>query len=144
MKTRTLLLLSLASGLAIMLAGAVFLFQLAGQDEASPPVAIGVETRVGDMTVEVVSTSESDGVREVEVRIGGVVDADGAATFRLLTSDRVIGYSLASGAQGPDPCGATSADVETCWLRFVVGDSDGSSRQLYYARGDQSTRFVLD
>ena len=51
MKTRTLLLLALACGVAIMLAGAVFLVQLSGQDDVEPPVALGDAVTAGDMTV---------------------------------------------------------------------------------------------
>ena len=41
MKTRTLLLWALACGVAIMLAGAVFLVQLVTRDELAEPVPLG-------------------------------------------------------------------------------------------------------
>ena len=53
MKTRTLLLLALACGVAIMAAGAVFLVQLSRQADAAPPVPLGEATEVGDMRVVV-------------------------------------------------------------------------------------------
>ena len=86
MKTRTLLLLALACGVAIMAAGAVFLVQLSRQADAAPPVPLGVATEVGDMRVVVEAAVEHDGVLDVTVTIGGVDDADGASGFRLIAS----------------------------------------------------------
>ena len=65
MKTRTLMLLALACGVAIMAAGAVFLIQLSNQDEAEQPTPIGDEVTVGDMRVIVDGSQERDGVLEV-------------------------------------------------------------------------------
>jgi hypothetical protein len=139
-KTRTLLLLALACGLAIMLAGAVFLFQLAGQDELSEPVPIGEPIEVGDMVVTVLSSDERVGALDVSVRIGGVDDPDGASGFHLVASGRVV---------DPDPpiddagCGATSADERPCVVRFDTAAADGTSRVLVYERGEERVRWVL-
>lgn len=144
MKTRTLLLLALGCGLAIMLAGAVFLFQLASQDEVSEPVPIGESVSVGDMTVVIDGSTESSGTLEVVVSIGGVDDADGAAGFRLIASGRPV-VPAAPGSPGAtsDACGATGTAIEPCRLRFDVSVADGSSRVLFYERGDESARWVL-
>ena len=53
MKTRTLLLLSVAMALAILLAGGVFLVQLANEQAAVEPTDLGQATDVGDVTVTV-------------------------------------------------------------------------------------------
>ena len=138
MKTRTLLLLALACGVAIMLAGAVLLFQLSTQDDIEPAVAIGTEATAGDMVVVVDGASESGGTLTVDVRIGGVDDDDGAGGFRLIASGRAV-----EPAEGDGTCGATTIDVAACTLRFDVSTADGESRVLFYERGDVSVRWVL-
>ena len=92
MKTRTLLLLALGCGLAILLAGGVLLVKLAGQDDPEPPVALGVESSIGDMRVTVLSAAEqpSANTLTVELVLGGVDDPDGAAGFELIASGRPI------------------------------------------------------
>lgn len=139
-KTRTLLLLALACGVAIMLAGAVFLFQLATQDELAEPVPIGEPVEVGDMTVIVESAVETGGFLDVSVRIGGVADPDGALGFRLIASGRPVRPDLA--ARGGS-CGATTPSVVECLVRFDTSVADGESRVLFYERGDESARWVL-
>ena len=82
-RTRTLLLLAVACGLVILVAGVVQLLRIAGQDDAefSP---LGAEVSVGDLRVVVESYDESGGTATVAVRLGGVDDPDAAADFRLV------------------------------------------------------------
>ena len=143
MKTRTLLLLALGCGLLIMLAGAVFLFQLSGQDEIAPPVPIGQVATVGDMSVTVDGTDESDGLLDVTVTLGGVVDTEVASGFRLLASGRPVAADAGDGAGGDSGCGSTTTASTTCHVRFDVSSADGSSRILFYERGDSRARWVL-
>lgn len=143
MKTRTLLLLALGCGLAIMSAGAVFLLQLARQDDVPDPVAIGTTVRVGDMDVAVVDAVETSGLLDVRVRIGGVADADAAAGFRLIASGRPLGPLVASADAPDDACGPTTPDVIECHVRFDVSGADGRSRVLFYERGDDQERWAL-
>ena len=133
------MLLALACGIAIMLAGAVFLFQLSGQDELAEAVPIGEAVTVGDMTVVVDDVDESAGILDVTVTIGGVDDVDGAALFRLIASGR----PLTAEPSGATPCGATTAAPVTCHVYFDVGGADGDSRVLFYERGDDQARWVL-
>jgi hypothetical protein len=140
MKTRTLLLLALGCGLMIMVAGAVFLFQLAGQDDVAPPTAIGESVEVGDMTVTVLGEVEVDGLLTVEVNIGGVDDADGVDAFRLIASGRAV--APLPGTEDGD-CVATTVEPRSCTVSFDVTDADGSSRVLFYDRGDDGARWVL-
>jgi hypothetical protein len=140
MKTRTLLLLALACGVAIMLAGAVFLVQLTGQDDVEPPVALGDTATAGDMTVVVDGADESAGFLDVTVRIGGVVDDDGAAGFRLIASGRAV-EPVGGGFDGA--CGPTAVVARTCVVRFDVSSADGTSRVLFYERGEDGVRWVL-
>lgn len=139
MKTRTLLLLALGCGLAIMAAGAVFLVQLATQDGIAEPIPIGRPVVVGDMTVTVTDAVESAGTLAVRVRIGGVDDPDGALGFRLLASGRAVGVAPPAG----DACTGTTVAEQACVVRFDVSGVDGTSRQLFYERGEDQARWVL-
>jgi hypothetical protein len=136
MKTRTLLLLSLACGLAIMLAGAVFLFQLSTQDDLSEPVAIGERVRVGDMQVEVTVADETAGELAVVIELGGVADDDPTDGFRLIASGRGV-------AVADTTCPPSGVDIVACVVTFDVSEADGRSRVLFYERGDDQARWVL-
>jgi hypothetical protein len=137
MKTRTLLLLALGCGLAILLAGGVLLVKLAGQDDPQPPVALGVESSVGDMRVTVLSADEQSDrqLLTVELQLGGVDDPDGAAGFELIASGRPIPPGDAS------TCGTTTVESRPCALVFDVSTADGESRVLRYRRGDDQARW---
>lgn len=137
MKTRNLLLLALACGLAIMLAGAVFFFQLATQDEAEPAVPVGEETQVGDMSVIVTGAEETAGTLRISIDIGGAEDGDPADEFRLIASARPVQLSTSTCAA------STGTDRQTCTITFDVADVDGVSRVLFYERGEEQARWVL-
>jgi hypothetical protein len=143
MKTRTLLLLALGCGLMIMVAGAVFLFQLAGQDDVAPPSALGEPVEIGDMTVVVEDSDERAGLLAVVVTIGGVDDVDGVAGFRLIASGRPVSPEPLSPDSPDDGCSSTTVEARSCVIRFDVGVADGSSRILFYDRGDAGARWVL-
>jgi hypothetical protein len=138
-RTRTLLLLAVVCGLAILIAGVVQLLRVAGQDDPPRAVAIGEPVRVGDMRVTVEGVNERSGSVLVDVELGGVEDPDGADGFTLTTPGGLI---------EPDPtagnhCGATTTRVEPCTLAFPLGDGTGSTRVLVYQRGDERVRWVL-
>jgi hypothetical protein len=134
MQTRTLLLLSLVCGLAILFAGVALLIQIANRGDVAPPREVGSEVAVADMTVVVERSRESGDRHVVDLRIGGVDDPDGTEGFRMIASARP--------APLVESCGATSIELRECTLVFEVPD-DGGSRQLIYDRGDQSARWVL-
>jgi hypothetical protein len=139
MKTRTLLLLALGCGLAILLAGGALLVMLAGQDDPEPAVALGVESSIGDMHVTVLTAAErteaEGGTLTVELVLGGVEDADGASGFELLASGRPISPA------DPSTCGITTVEPRPCTLVFDVSTADGDSRVLRYRRGDDQARW---
>jgi hypothetical protein len=139
MKTRTLLLLALGCGVAILLAGGVLFVQLAGRDDPEPPAPIGRPVAVGDMTVTVEGSTETRGVLTVAVVLGGVEDPDGASGFRLIASGR----PAVPDDEGTDACGATTTSPTGCDLRFDVSTADGTSRVLFYRRGDDQARWEL-
>lgn len=137
MKTRTLMLLALGCGVAIMLAGAVFLFQLTTQDELSEAVAVGRAADVGDMTVTVVGPGVvTGGDLTVPVEIGGTEDEAPAEDFRLIASGRpapLVGTT----------CVPASEVAQTCAVTFDVSIADGTSRVLFYERGEEQARWLL-
>lgn len=137
MKTRTLMLLALGCGVAIMLAGAVFLFQLANQAELEPPVPIGESSRIGDMSVTVTEFDEVAGTLRVSVTMAGTDDPDPADEFRLIASARPVGLASST-------CPAVDATGVSCEIEFDVSDADGTSRVLFYERGEEQARWVLD
>lgn len=137
MKTRTLMLLALGCGVAIMLAGAVFLFQLATQEELSEPVAVGTSVTVGDMTVSVLGPADADdGTLAVRIEIGGTDDEAPAENFRMIASGRPAPLVATT-------CPPTDSRPQECLVSFDVSAADGSSRVLFYERGDEQARWVL-
>lgn len=134
MKTRTLLLMSVICGLAILLAGGVLLIQIVNRAEVLEPSPLGETVRVGDMIIIVESSREIVNGHEVNLVIGGVVDPEGSAGFRMIAAAR------------PAPllsdCGPIGISPSSCTLVFAVTGSQGS-RQLFYERGDQAARWVL-
>jgi hypothetical protein len=138
-RTRTLLLLAVACGLVILVAGVVQLLRIAGQDEPAPAAQIGEPVRVGDLTVTVDSYSERDDRGVVELSLGGVEDPAGTADFRLV----VPGASLSANGSGSDACAGTTVAQRACSLTFDLGGTEGSSRVLLYRRGDERARWIL-
>jgi hypothetical protein len=142
MKTRTLLLLAIVTGMVILVAGGIQLIRVAGQEEASPSRSIGERVEVGDMTVVIDSAEEVDGVLRVDMTIGGVDDPDGGSTFQLV----VPGAGVIDPAQSDEPgsCAATQVEAAPCHLRFGVADVDSAVRTLRYQRGEDSARWLLN
>jgi hypothetical protein len=138
-RTRTLLLLAVGCGLAILLAGGFQLLRVANQDDPPRAAAIGEAVRVGDMQVVVEGVAERGGSVLVDIELGGVADPDGADAFRLV---------VPAGALEADPtagnhCGATTSRTEPCTLAFRLADDAGSTRVLLYQRGDERVRWDL-
>ncbi len=140
MKTRTLLLLAIASGLLILIAGSIKLFLIA--DEKAPSrLAVGDSATIGDMNVTVRDVSRSDGRTYVRVRLGGVDDPDGAESWRLIVDGQEVPGSTPPARVGA-PCAATQADKPVdCVLSFDTT----SPGVLSYLRADELLRWdILD
>jgi len=140
MKTRTLLLLSVGVGLAILLAGGVFLFQLSNESAAVDVAAIGDLVEVGDVQVTVNGTTENASVVSVDVEIGGVDDVDGADSFRLITGAEPL-PPIAAPAAGR--CVGITVAVQQCRLDFDVSAIEAPNRVLLLRRGDEQRRWDL-
>ena len=138
MKTRTLLLLSVGTALAILLAGGVLLFQLSSQDSTIEPSSIGDEVTVGDLTVTVFGATESEGLFSVDVELGGV--DDGVDSLRLVTGDERLEPVVV-----PDDgrCVEITVAPAVCRLDFGLDGVDSSNRTLIVRRGDVQANWNL-
>jgi hypothetical protein len=141
MRTRTLLLLSVATGLAILLAGVFLLLRLdGGGSEVAPPLAIGQSAVAGDLRVTVTDAVESDGLLVVTVELSGVDDPDALDTFRLV----VPGGSIEPvGATRDGGCRGATVAPQRCTIAFGVADVDGGARVLVVRRGEDQHRWAL-
>ena len=140
MKTRTLLLLSVGTALMILLAGGVLLFQLSGQETTSQATPFGDEAAVGDARVTVLDAELVDDTLVVSMEIGGVDDADGIDSFRLVTGDRQL--APLAPAEG-DRCDGITTAAQGCIVEFDVGEADGTSRVLIMRRGEEQATWRL-
>jgi hypothetical protein len=140
MKTRTLLLLSVAMALAILLAGGVFLFQLSNEGTAVQPSVLGEAATVGDVTVTVFGIDRTEPLLGVDVELGGVDDADGLDSFRLVTGDRQIAPVMAPSS---GRCAGITVAPQRCRLEFDVSAAETSSRVLVMRRGEDHRNWIL-
>jgi len=142
MRTRTLLLLAVATGLAILVAGGIQLIRVSNQEESIPNRDLGSLVEIGDMTVIVRgSVQEGDALR-VAVTIGGVEDPDGASGFRLVVPGTGALEPQAP-ASAPGSCAATTVERRPCELIFDLGGVESDVRTLRYERGEASARWLL-
>lgn len=141
MKTRNLLLLAVACGLLILVAGGVKLLQVANDTPRVDVLEVGQTGTVGDMSVTVLDTHVADGELFVDVELVGADDPDGATTFWLAVS----GAQLEPDRSAPDACSDTSAtEPVSCVLRFDVSDVGGAGRLLVYQRAGERLRWQID
>ncbi|MCB0956101.1 MAG: hypothetical protein R2694_03405 [Ilumatobacteraceae bacterium] len=137
MRTRTLLLLAIGCGLAILVAGTVQLLRIAGQDETT---ALGVGDRgsAGEATVTVAGFAEADGYAVVTVELGGVDDPAGLDSFRLQAPN-----TLVEPVPAESSCDGITVTPTTCTIAFPAANLDGRDRQLVFRRGEEQVRWVL-
>ena len=138
MKTRTLLLLSVATGLAILLAGGVWLFQLAREQEAVESSVAGDTVTVGDVDVTVHGASQRAGVFGIDVTVGGVDDLDGIESFLLVTGQADVAPETAP-ADGR--CSEITEQPQSCALEFAVDGADAPNLVLVMRRGEDVARW---
>ena len=136
MRTRTLLLLAIACGLVILLAGGIQLLRVNGQQQTAKLLATGETGKAGDVTVELVSSSIADGNLVAVVRIGGVDDRNGLDGFTLVGPGKVLPVTTSD-------CDGITVDQADCALTFATTGMQGTSRQLIFHRADQQLRWVL-
>jgi hypothetical protein len=142
MRTRTLLLLAVLCGLAILVAGSVQLLRLTTDGSAVADLTIGDAASAGDLTVTVESAAETDGFMRVQVRLGGVADDAGADGFRLVVPDGVL-EPLPVTQAGAGACGAITVEPQQCTLVFGTAAAHGTPRVLLLRRGEDQRRWTL-
>lgn len=139
MSTRKLILLALACGLAILVAGSVQLLRI--QRGGSTTLSVGDSTELATVRAAVVSassTSDSIGV-VVEIRV-----ADGAATA---LSDAQVGWSLLTGGLKepvlPGVAAKGAGETPACaGLRVAVGETRECLLRFPVRPGGAGTTYV--
>ena len=138
MKTRTLLLLSVATGLVILLAGGAWLFLLVQEQESVDSTPLGDEVTVGDVEVTVHAAAQRGGLFAVDVTVGGVDDLDGVESFRLVTGQQEL-RPMTAPADGR--CTEFTASAQDCALEFAVDALDAPNLVLLLRRGEEVARW---
>jgi hypothetical protein len=136
MRTRTLLLLAIGCGLAILIAGGIQLLRVGGQHQSAKLLNTGEPGKAGDVTVALVSSSVSDGHLVAVVRVGGTDDVNGLAGFTLVGPGKVAAVTSAT-------CEGITVKTVDCSLTFATAGMAGTSRQLIFRRADEQLRWVL-
>jgi hypothetical protein len=141
MRTRTLLLLAVTCGLAILVAGTIQLLRLADQAETSA-LGKGDTGRAGDAVIVVDDYDEDGTTAIVTVTLSweGTDEPPGLDGFALVGVSKVA-TPLAD--EGDRPCtGLTTAEVQ-CTLTFSTDGFKGGSRQLLFRRAAEQVRWRL-
>jgi hypothetical protein len=138
MRTRTLLLLAVTCGLAILIAGTVQILRLAGQD-TQPILAIGDTGTAGDANVTVTAFEEVDGVTTVTVTLAGVDDPAGLNGFTLVGP----GATAEPNQRGQQACTGFTVAPVTCTLTFGSATIEPGDRLLVFHRATESARWKL-
>ena len=136
MRTRTLLLLAIACGLVILLAGGIQLLRVTGQEQTSTLLDTGETGKAGDVTVVLVSSSPDGSDLVANVRIGGIDDPDGLDGFTLVGPGKVVAVTSST-------CAGITVAEHDCSLTFATTGMQGTSRQLIFHRADDQLRWVL-
>lgn len=142
MRTRTLLLLAVACGLAILVAGGIQLWRVTGESSASDDLAVGDRAVAGDMVVTVVAAEEVDGLMRVDLTLSGVDDPAALDDFRLVVTGAAL-KPLPAGQAGDGACNDVTVAEQSCSLVFGTASVDGSARILLVRRGEDQHRWTL-
>jgi hypothetical protein len=141
MRTRTLLILAVACGLVILVAGSLQLLRLGDSSDATPDLRVGDTATAGDLTVTVVSADEADGRMRVVVRTSGVDDPLGFDGFELLAPPVRL---PAKGDNSVQACRELTVAEQSCTLTYdTSGASRDGARVLLVRRGEDQRRWAL-
>lgn len=140
MRTRTLLLLAVTCGLAILLAGGIQLLRLANQEPPAAPLSIGGTGSAGDAVVKVIAAETVGDTFVVTVDLSGVDDAGGLDGFTLVGVDQVVKPLPAS---GDDACSGFTVEHVECTMAFPDDGFPTTDRQLLFERAEDRVRWKL-
>jgi len=135
-KTRTLLLLAVTCGIAILVAGTVQLLRVADQKSSTVQVDAGQVGTAGDATVVLDDVAVDDGHLVATVTIGGVDDADGLAGFTMVAAGTTRDV-------GGGTCTGFTESPQQCTIEFDNTDLKGSTRLLLFSRAGDHLRWTL-
>jgi hypothetical protein len=122
-KTRNLLILAFACGLAILVAGGIKLFQVATDAPEVDLLAYGEHSKAGDMSVVVSSVDTTGELTLVHVAMRGVEGADALAGWRL-RADGKVREPVPLPVDAGTPCTTTKADTDLdCVVAFPPADT---------------------
>jgi hypothetical protein len=138
MRTRTLLLLAVACGLAVLLAGGIQLLRLANQTRATPVLKVDQPGAAGDAHVTIVAVAAAGDPLVVTVTLSGVDDPQGVKGFSLVVPGKLI-----APVAGPGACAAFTAAPTTCTLNFPLAGVTGTDRFLRFDRAAQRVLWRL-
>jgi hypothetical protein len=137
-KTRTLILLAMACGLAILVAGGAFLWRvIAHKDELTvpEPAAVGATQQVGPVAATVTATTEEGGILVVQAHLQSSDPvADAGSGWSLL-----IGGDLKSPVDVPLTAGTPCAGTA-----LVPGRPVDCAVAFATANGDRYVAFATD
>lgn len=144
MRTRTLLLLAVACGLAILLAGGIQLLRVSDRPSGTDDLAVGDTGRAGDLVVVVDEVSAGEGILFVDVTLSGVVAESIDDGFRLIVPGQAVAprRDLAE-RTGRTPCRDATDAATSCTLAFDTAAVEGSVRVLLLRRGEDQVRWSL-
>jgi hypothetical protein len=138
MKTRTLLLLAVTCGLAILLAGGLQLLRVSDQSTPTTSLVLQQVGKAGDATVTLLAVADDGTTLRATVRIGGVDDSDGLRGFTLVAPGKVVTPTAVTGS-----CESISVAPRQCDLVFPTLGLQGDVRQLLFRRAEQQLRWCL-
>ncbi|MEQ1702281.1 MAG: hypothetical protein ABMA25_19390 [Ilumatobacteraceae bacterium] len=140
MRTRTLLLLAVTCGLAILLAGGIQLLRLSNQKPQAALLVVGGTGKAGDAVVTVVDADTVGGAFVVTLDLSGVDDADGLDGFTLVGVGNVVKPLPPEGA---DACTGFTVEHVECTLTFPDDGFANEDRQLLFERAEDRVRWKL-
>jgi hypothetical protein len=139
MKTRTLILLALACGLAILVAGGVMLVNLARNRTTVTTLAIGESTGVGTYQAAVVAADRRSDAIVLTVRVTASTTplSDAAAPWSLKVGDSIrSSVDPASGLPAPACAGASVAAGASFDCALAFAPKAGTAYAEFSADGD--------
>ncbi len=140
MRTRTLLLLAVTCGLAILLAGGFQLLRLANQRPVAEPLVVGSTGRAGDAVVTVVDTQDRGDTFVVTIQVSGVNDPEGVAGFTLIGVDQAV---KPLPAEDDGACRGFTVEQVECAIAFPNVGFPTAVRQLLLERAEDRVRWKL-
>ena len=139
MRTRTLLILAAICGLLILAAGSLKLLQVANDPAEVVTLALGEDSRIGDMTASVRSIDRVDDVVLVEVRLQGVDGADAEQGWRLWGDGAA--EPLVPLVDGRNSCADATVSVDTALDCTLVFDSVDTLQSVIYLRAGEQRQW---